>query len=372
MRNISWNIIRILSENFRRLSLSILFKIYYHNSNRKNTDRLKNICEHFGGVIILTSLAKEKKTVTAAHATGMQKLAINFKKYWQIYLLLIPALVWYLLFAYYPMAGLQLAFKTYKAKIGIWGSPWCGFQNFEAVFRDMYFWRSVGRTLLINVGRLVINFPAPILVALMLNELRVGRYKKVMQTVFTFPHFLSWVIVASIMTNLLSIDGLVNGALSAAGIPAINFLGNEKIFQPMLYITDIWKSAGYSSIIYLSAISGIDQDQYEAAEIDGATRWQRIWNVTLPNILPTISVLFIMTTGGLMTAGFDQIFNLSNAATKNVAEVLDMYIYRITFTASTDFGFSTAVSLFRSIINMTLLVIANKGSKMMGGTGLFG
>ncbi len=320
----------------------------------------------------MAATAKTKKAVTAAQATGLQKVAINMRKYWQIYILIIPALIWYIVFAYYPMAGLQLAFKTYKAKIGIWGSPWCGFQNFEAVFRDMYFWRSVGRTLVINFGRLLINFPAPILLALMLNELRVGRYKKVMQTVFTFPHFLSWVIVASIMTNLLSVDGLVNSALSAMGLSTINFLGSEALFQPMLYITDIWKSAGYSSIIYLSAISGIDQDQYEAAEIDGATRWQRIWHVTLPNILPTISVLFIMTTGNLMTAGFDQIFNLSNAATKNVAEVLDMYIYRITFTASTDFGFSTAVSLFRSIINMTLLVIANKGSKMMGGTGLFG
>lgn len=320
----------------------------------------------------MAEATKKAQTVTSANATGWQKVAINFKKYWQIYILLIPALVWYILFAYYPMAGLQLAFKTYKAKIGIWGSPWCGLQNFQAAFRDMYFWRSVGRTLVINIGRLALCFPAPILLALMLNELRMGKYKKVMQTVFTFPHFLSWVIVASIMTNLLSVDGLVNNLILACGGSTINFLGSEKLFQPMLYITDIWKGAGYSSIIYLSAISGIDQDQYEAAEIDGATRWQRIWHVTLPNILPTISVLFIMTTGNIMTAGFDQIFNISNAATKNVAEVLDMYIYRITFKGSVDFGFSTAVSLFRSVINMVLLVIANKGSKMMGGTGLFG
>lgn len=323
-------------------------------------------------MIPLAEATKERKAVTSANASGWAKVAINFKKYWQIYILLIPALVWYILFAYYPMAGLQLAFKTYKAKLGIWASPWCGLQNFQAVFRDMYFWRSVGRTLIINLSRLVICFPAPILLALMLNELRVGKYKKVMQTIFTFPNFLSWVVVASIMTNLLSVDGLVNSALSAAGLSTINFLGSEKMFRPMLYITDIWKSAGYSSIIYLSAISGIDQDQYEAAEIDGATRWQRIWHVTLPNILPTVSVLFIMTTGNIMTAGFDQIFNLKNAATQNVAEVLDIYIYRITFTASTDFGFSTAVSLFRSVINMILLVIANKGSKMLGGTGLFG
>ena len=152
----------------------------------------------------------------------------------------------------------------------------------------------------------------------------------------------------------------------------MNVLGSESAFQPMLYITDIWKSAGYSSIIYLSAISGIDQDQYEAAEVDGASRWQRLIHVTLPNILPTVSIMFILTCGNLMTAGFDQIFNMQNAATKNVAEVLDMYIYRVTFQGSVDFGFSTAVALFRSVLNMVLLVVANKGSKMMGGSGLFG
>lgn len=319
-----------------------------------------------------TPKMQEKQTVISSEAKGFQKLAINMRKHWQIYVLVIPALVWYLIFAYYPMAGLQLAFKTYKAKLGIWGSPWYGLGNYKAVFRDPYFWRSVGRTLVINFGRLFLTFPAPIILALMLNELRMGRYKKVMQTVFTFPHFLSWVIVASIIQNLLSVDGLVNSVITALGGNPINFLGSEKGFQPLLYLSDIWKSAGYSSIIYLSAISGIDQDQYEAAEIDGASRWQRIIHVTLPNILPTISIMFIMTCGNLMTAGFDQIFNLQNAANKEVAEVLDMYIYRVTFESSVDFGFSTAVALFRSVINMILLVVANKTSKMMGGGGLFG
>lgn len=245
-------------------------------------------------------------------------------------------------------------------------------QNFEALFRDSYFWRSVLRTLTINLGRLLFTFPAPIILALMFNELRLGKYKKFMQTIFTFPHFLSWVIVASIMINLFSVDGLINNIITALGGPSVNVLGSESAFQPMLYITDIWKSAGYSSIIYLSAISGIDQDQYEAAEVDGASRWQRLIHVTLPNILPTVSIMFILTCGNLMTAGFDQIFNMQNAATKNVAEVLDMYIYRVTFQGSVDFGFSTAVALFRSVLNMVLLVVANKGSKMMGGSGLFG
>lgn len=320
----------------------------------------------------MTKSPNTKSQITSAEAKGLQKVAIMMKKHWQIYILVIPALIWYLVFAYYPMAGLQLAFKTYKAKLGIWGSPWSGLQNYEAVFRDAYFWKAIGRTLLINFGRLILTFPAPILLAVMFNELRVGRYKKAMQTVFTFPHFLSWVIVASIIQNLLSVDGLVNSVITALGGSPINILGSETAFQPMLYLSDIWKGAGYSSIIYLSAISGIDQEQYEAAEIDGASRWQRIIHVTLPSIMPTISVMLILTCGNLMTAGFDQIFNLSNAATKNVAEVLDMYIYRVTFQGSVDFGFSTAVALFRSVINMIFLIVANKTSKLLGGNGLFG
>ena len=316
----------------------------------------------------------DKPPRTAANSTGIVKTLILMKKHWQIYLLLAAPLLWYILFAYYPLAGLQLAFKTYKAKLGIWESPWADplWKNYTALFKDAFFWRSVRRTLLINFGRLIIVFPFPIILALALNELRLKKSKKFMQTVFTFPHFLSWVIVVAIMRNLLSVDGLINVMLKTHGADPINFLGSEPLFQPMLYITDIWKSAGYSSIIYLSAISGIDQDQYEAADVDGATRWQKLTRITLPNIMPTVSIMFILATGNLMTNGFDQIFNLSNAATKNVAEVLDMYIYRITFQASADFGFSTAVSLFRSVINMILLATANKLSKMLGGSGLLG
>lgn len=270
------------------------------------------------------------------------------------------------------MAGLSLAFKSYNAKLGIWASPWVGLRNYEYVFRDSAFWSSIIKTLQINLGRLLFCFPAPILISLMLNELRMKRYAKIMQSIFTFPHFLSWIIVSSVLTNVLSFDGLVNGAITSLGGETVNFLGSEQLFQPMLYITDIWKTSGYSAIIYLAAISGIDIDQYEAAEIDGSTRLQRIWHITLPNIMPTIIIMFILTTGNLMSAGFDQVFNISNSATRNVSEILDMYIYRITFQSATDFSFSTAVSLFRSLINMILLVIADRGSRLMGGNGLFG
>ncbi|WP_304583876.1 ABC transporter permease [Acutalibacter muris] len=293
-------------------------------------------------------------------------------KHRAIYTLLIPGLVWYAIFAYMPMGGLSLAFKQYKANLGIWGSPWIGFGNYEFVFRDAAFWRAMWKTITINMGRMIFQFPAPIILALLLNEFRMKRYKRVLQTVYTFPHFLSWVIVASIATNVLSLDGMINQVVTAFGGEPISFLGDPTAFIPILYITDIWKYAGYGSIIYLAAISGIDMDQYEAADIDGASRTQKLMHITIPSILPTIIIMFIMTTGQIMSMGFDQIFNMSNAAVKQSVEVLDMYIYRITFQSATDFSFSTAVSLFRSVLNMAFLVLADRGSKLLGGGGLFG
>ncbi|KKO54678.1 ABC transporter permease [Paenibacillus sp. DMB20] len=300
-----------------------------------------------------------------------KRLWAEIRKNRMIYTLLLPGLVWLFLFAYMPMGGLSLAFKDYKANMGIWGSPWVGFENFKYVFRDPTFIDSVWRTLYINIIKLAITFPVPIILALMLNELRMKRMKKAFQTVLTFPHFLSWIIVSGIVINVLSYDGLVNSTLSLFGLPTINFLGSESTFIPMLLLTDIWKSAGWGAIVYLAAISGIDQDQYESAQIDGASRIQQIFRITLPNILPTVTIMFILSVGGLMSSGFDQIFNLANAATKNVSEVLDVYIYRITFQSSTDFSFSTAVSLFRSLVNMILLLAADRIAKKLGGDGLF-
>ncbi len=297
------------------------------------------------------------------------------RKIWKnraIYGLMLPGLVWLVIFAYGPMSGLLLAFKTYSAKGGIWGSPWCGLENFRYVFRDAAFFRSVFTTLKINIGRLLIQFPAPILLALLLNECVLKRYKKLAQTIFTFPHFLSWVIVASLVTNTLSMDGLINNLLAALGLEKVNFLGSSRLFVPILYITENWKSAGWSAIIYLAALSGIDVDQYEAAKLDGANRWQTMLHVTLPNLKPTIIVMLVLSIGNLMTGGFDQIFNLSNPAVEEVSEILDMYIYRVTFGSVPDFGFSMAISLFRSLVNCMFLIVADKGSKKLGGSGLFG
>lgn len=296
----------------------------------------------------------------------------RMKKAKENYLLVLPGVVWYAIFAYIPIYGLTLAFKTYKANLGIFGSPWVGLQNYIYVFRDPAFLESVWRTIQINAGRLLFTFPVPIILALIINEVRVRRYKKVVQTIFTFPHFLSWVIVSSVMINFLSLDGMVNGIIQFFGGQPISFLGTPSLFQPLMYLTDIWKGAGWGMIIYIAAIAGIDTEQYESAKIDGASRLQQIWYITLPGLKSTIVVMFILAVGGLMNAGFDQIFNMSNAATSRVAEILDMYIYRITFQGAADFSFSSAVSLFRSVINFSLLFIADRVCKLLGTEGLLG
>ena len=289
------------------------------------------------------------------------------------YILILPGLVWYAIFAYIPIFGLTLAFRKYMAKLGMFGSPWIGLKNFQNVFADPAFFASIVTTLRINAGRLIFVFPFPILFAIMINEVRFFFNDTATTEIYTFPNFLSWVIVASIMINILGQRGLVNSVMGALfGTKPVAFLGKPDYFLPVIYLTDIWKTAGWSAIIYMASISGIDVEQYEAAEIDGASRLQRIWYITLPGIKSTILVLFILAVGNLMSGGFDQIFNLSNSATIKVAETLDMYIYRITFRGSVDFGFSSAVALFRSVINMLLLIFADRVSKAVGGSGLLG
>ena len=300
--------------------------------------------------------------------TNTGRLLVKHK---EKYILILPGLVWYIIFAYIPIFGLSLAFKQYMAKLGLFASPWIGLYNFNNVFADPAFLQSIFTTLKINAGRLLFVFPFPIILALMINEVRLGRFKKVIQSIYTFPHFLSWVIVASVMISILGQRGLVNSFLgNVFDMRPISFLGKPNYFLPVVYVTDIWKSAGWSAIIYMASIAGIDTEQYEAAEIDGASRLQRMWYITLPGIKPTIFVLFILAVGYLMSGGFDQIFNLSNPATIKVAETLDMYIYRITFRGSVDFSFSAAVALFRSLVNLLLLFSADRFMRRVGGSGL--
>lgn len=289
----------------------------------------------------------------------------------QIYLILLPGIIWYAVFCYLPMGGLSLAFKTYKANLGIWASPWSGLQNYQFVFQDAAFWNALRNTVVISFSRLLFQFPVPVVLALFLNEVRSSSYKRVLQTVLTFPNFLSWVVVASIMLNLLGNGGYINNILTAVGAENINFLGSQSLFRPMLYITENWKSAGWSAIIYMAAISGIDLEQYESATIDGANRFQKAFYITLPSIKSTIVIMFILAVGGIMNAGFDQIFNLGSPAVRDVSDILDTYIYRITFQSSSDFSFSTAISLFKSVVNFVFLISADRIVKAIGENGLF-
>ncbi len=309
---------------------------------------------------------------TNVRARRKKSIWIEVWKKKEFYLLALPAIIWYIVFCYFPMGGLSLAFKSYKPKLGIWGSPWVGWDHFALLVKDPAFFNSIKMTLWINIVELVLCFPLPVLLAVVFNELRMKRYKRVLQTVFTFPHFLSWVIVASLMKNFLSMEGVVNGLLASLGMESYSFLGDKDIFRPILYISLIWKEVGWDSIIYLAAITGIDPQQYESAEIDGATRLQRIVHITIPSIMPTVAIMLILRVGGMLGGHFDQIYNLQNDVVAQSAETLAMYIYRITFNRTPNYGFSTAVSLISSVVSMVLVITANKVSERFGGVGLMG
>jgi len=236
------------------------------------------------------------------------------------YMLIFPALVFYAIFSYYPMYGIVMAFKDFKVNLGILRSPWIGFENFEWLIKDKFFWEAFRNTVIISISRIIIQFPGPIILALMLNEMFLKKTKKIYQTIYTFPNFLSWVIVAGIVKNFLAIGGPLNGLLAMVGVEEpINFLIIPEIFRPILYATDIWKGVGWGSIIYLAAMSSINPELYEAAIIDGANRFRRIYHITLPGIREVAVLLLLFAVAGVMNAGFDQIFNLYNPVVRPVS-----------------------------------------------------
>ena len=288
-----------------------------------------------------------------------------------LYLMLIPGVLFFIIFHYGPMSGVILAFKKYNARLGIWGSPWVGLDHFVRIFKTPAAMVAIRNTFEINFSRLAFQFPVPILLALLVNEMRGTRLKRVYQTIYTFPHFLSWVIVSTILSNFLSNGGMINTIISNLGGERINFLASEPLFRPLLYLTQNWKEMGWNAIIYMAAITAIDPTLYEAATVDGANRLRQAWHVTLPCIRATIITLFILQVGRIMNSGFEQIFYLQNAAVKEVSEILDTYVYNITFKAVPNYGFSTAVGLFKSVINLFMLVLADRVVKWINGNGIF-
>ena len=300
--------------------------------------------------------------IVQTKGVGRERLSYRLRQYWPAYLLLLPVVLWYVIFCYAPMYGIQIAFKNYKPRSGIWGSQWVGFKYFLRMFREQTFMTVLRNTLVISGLRLVICFPAGVIFALMLNEIGNQRLKKVAQTISYMPHFVSWVVLGGIVKSLLSLNGPVNALVKlCGGTPAI-WLTKSNYFIPIVLVTDIWKSMGWGSIVYLAAMAGIPMDQYESAEIDGASRFQRIWYITLPSILPVVMTMFILRIGNIMSAGFDQIFNLYSAAVYDVADIIDTYSYRVGLIDN-NFSYSAAIGLFKNVLGFALMIAVNQLTK---------
>ncbi|MEN1984756.1 ABC transporter permease [Paenibacillus hubeiensis] len=295
----------------------------------------------------------------------------EYKKSKHLFIMLFPALVWFAIFHYGPLYGIQLAFKDFSPVKGIWGSEWVGLDHFRFLFfQSPDFARIFTNTLLISLYNLIFGFPAPIILALLLNELRSNLFKRFAQSISYIPHFFSWVILSGIIIVMLSpSEGPVNFILQMFGMEPIYFLADPNYFRPALVATGIWKEIGWGTIIYLAALSGVDPTLYEAAVIDGAGRWKRIFHITLPSILPVVSIMFILSLGGILNAGFDQIFNLYSPAVYEVADVIDTYVYRAGIVQG-QFGLTTAVGLFKNVIGIALVLGTNYAMKKMGQEGV--
>lgn len=309
------------------------------------------------------------RSVKAGRRPFKKTLRVMWDYRW-IYLMLLPCMAFFIIFKYVPLYGIQLAFKDYMIA-GIAESPWNNFEHFKYMMTEPEFIPALRNTLVISFYRILFGFPFPIILAIMINEVYMPRYKRVLQTIYTFPHFLTWVVMAGIMLNLLGSTGMVR-KVAEIFVPGIgdnwNLLYNKAAFRSLLVISDIWKEAGWGTIIYLAAIAGIDQSLYEAATIDGCNRFQKIWYITLPGIINMIAIQFVLRVGAVMEGGFDQIFNLYKPPVYETGDIIDTYIYRLSFVENTgvDMGFTTAVGLFKNVINFILLVLANFVTKALG------
>ena len=285
-------------------------------------------------------------------------------------LMILPAIAFYIIFCYIPMYGILMAFQDFNPKMGIFGSEWVGFNNFTKVFEEPKFWLAFRNTLIIGSIKIVISFLGAVTIALLLNELRMIKTKKTIQTIVTFPHFLSWVVVSGFVFSLFAYNGAVNSMIEAMGGSRTNFLADKEFFFGLVFASDIWKEAGWGSIIYLATMAGIPQDQYEAADIDGATRLQKIWHITLPGIKPVAILLLIMSVGGVLSAGFDQILNLGNKLIQEDVNIIDTYIYYHYLKSSGNAGLGTAIGLFKSVISFTLVITVDRIAKACGERGI--
>jgi len=295
----------------------------------------------------------------------------EWKKNYDLYLFLLPAVAFFVLFSYIPMGGLIVAFKDYNIFQGVWGSEWTGFENFKEMFSILEFAQITRNTLVLNLLGLLICFPAPIVLALMLNEVRAKVLKRVSQSLLYLPHFMSWIVLGGIVYAVLSPKyGIINEILRWFGMNEIYFMADKGWWIIVYTLSAVWQSAGWGTIIYLAAITAIDPSLYEAASIDGAGRIRKIFSVTLPSIMPTIVILFILAVGNMVSIGVEQPLALANAVVGDVSEVISTYVYRVGIKQG-EFGLTTAVGLVQSVINLVLIVTANHFAKKAGGEGIW-
>ena len=294
----------------------------------------------------------------------------DFRRNKFVYLMLVPVVAYYLLFHYVPMYGAQIAFKYFIPSRGVWDSPWVGLENFRDFFNGLYFWRLIRNTLAINILDVIFGFPAPIILALLLNELTSERFKRAVQTVTYMPHFISLVVVVGMVIDFLARDGLINQLLAPFGFQPIPFLQRPEFYWYIYVGSDIWQSIGWGSIIYLAAISSINPTLYEAAKVDGASRFRQIRHITLPGIMPTIIILLILRMGTMMNLGYEKAILLYNPLVYERADVISTYVYRQGILDA-NFSFSAAVGLFNSAINFALLILANWLSRRYSETALW-
>jgi putative aldouronate transport system permease protein len=294
----------------------------------------------------------------------------DWRRHWQLYIMVIPFVACYIVWSYGPLYGIQIAFKNFSPRKGIAGSDWVGFRNFVSFFNGAYAWRIIRNTFLINFWNLVFGFPLPIIFALMLNEIRRNSFKRVVQTITYMPYFISLVIICGILKDFTASDGVLGSIASIFGFTPTNYLGDAKYFRTVYVTSEIWQYLGWNSILFMSTLTAINPELFEAATIDGAGRLRQIWHVSLPGILPTIAILLVLRIGSMMSVGFEKIILLYNGLTYETADVISSFVYRKGILDA-DFGYATAVGLFNSVVNFVLLIVANNASAKLTETSLW-
>lgn len=317
-------------------------------------------------------MAKVKNVPTA----GNQSFGFKAKRYlshtWQLWVMLLPAIVYIFIFCYIPMYGIQLAFREYSFATGITGGKWAGFKYFEQYFTSNMFWPTLRNTFVVSFWTIVVGFPAPIILAMIINQVRNKKWKRIVQTTVYIPYFISVVVMVSMIQVLFMNDrGVIGNLLKDIGLVAknTNIVGSASTFVPLYVGTDVWQSMGWNSIIYLAALSSVDTQLYDACRIDGANRWQTMINIDIPAILPTIMILLIMRMGGVLNVGFDKAFLMQNDLNRSASQVISTYVYQVGIKSS-QFSFGTAVGLFNTVVNFVFLMVTNWLSKRTTGTGL--